>query len=291
MFKGTFTAIITPFNEKREIDYDALKQIIDFQINNGISGIVPVGSTGESATLTHKEHAEIISFVCEHVNKQVPVIAGTGSNSTIEAVNLTKQAEKDGAAASLQVCPYYNKPTQEGLYQHFKAVAEAVSIPVIIYNIPGRTGRNIEVETISRLAEIDNIIGVKEASGSIVQIMKVINSTPDDFVVLSGDDIFTLPVVAAGGNGVISVSSNIAPKQMCEFVNAGLNGNFSAMRELNNKLLPLFKILTIEQNPIPVKAACVLKGMCEDYLRLPLCSITEKNKALLRESLTTMGIL
>lgn len=291
MFEGTFTAIITPFNEEREINYDALKRIVEFQVKNGISGIVPVGSTGESATLSHKEHSEIISFVCEQVNKRVPVIAGTGSNSTVEAINLTTQAEKDGAAASLQVCPYYNKPTQEGLYQHFKAIAEAVNIPIIVYNIPGRTGRNIEVDTISRLSEISNIAGVKEASGSIVQIMNIIHNTPDDFIVLSGDDIFTLPVIAAGGKGVISVSSNIAPQQMCEFVIAGLRGDFTTMRALQKKMLPLFKILTIEQNPIPVKAAAALKGLCEDYMRSPLCSITGKNKAILKESLTGMGIL
>jgi len=291
MFQGVFTALVTPFNKDKSINEEDLKKLVDFNIENGVSGIVPMGTTGESPTLNHDEHIQAIEIVCKHVNKRVPVIAGTGSNSTREALFLTSRAKDLGADASLQVAPYYNKPTQEGFYRHFKAIADEVDLPMIIYNIPGRTGKNIETDTIVRLAEHPNIIGVKEASGSLPQMMDVIYRTPDDFIVLSGDDNLTLPLMAAGGKGVISVASNIIPGRMSALVRAGLNGNFEEMRKLHYELLPFFKVEFIETNPIPIKTALAMKGMIKEVFRLPMCEMSGENKKKLKIVLKSLRII
>jgi 4-hydroxy-tetrahydrodipicolinate synthase len=291
MFQGVFTAIVTPFNEDTSVNEKDLKNLVDFNIEKGVSGIVPMGTTGESPTLSHEEHVKVIEIVCKHVNKRVPVIAGTGSNSTKEALYMTSRAKELGADASLQVAPYYNKPTQEGFYLHFKTIADEVDLPMIIYNIPGRTGKNIETDTIVRLAKHPNIIGVKEASGSLPQIMDVIHRTPDNFVVLSGDDNLTLPLMAAGGDGVISVASNIIPDRMSAMVTAGLNGNFEKMRKLHYELLPFFKVEFIETNPIPIKTALAMKGMIKEVFRLPMCEMGAENRKKLKEVLKSLKIL
>jgi len=291
MFQGVFTAIVTPFNKDETINEDDLKKLIDFNIENGVSGIAPVGTTGESPTLNHEEHVKVIEIVCKHVKGRVPVIAGTGSNSTKEALFMTSRAKDLGADASLQVAPYYNKPTQEGFYRHFKKIADEVDLPMIIYNIPGRTGKNIETDTIVKLAKHPNIVGVKEASGSLPQMMDVIHRTPEDFVVLSGDDNLTLPLMAAGGQGVVSVASNIIPDRMSAMVNAGLEGNFEKMRELHYELLPFFKVEFIETNPIPIKTALAMKGMIKEAFRLPMCEMSGENKKKLKIVLKELKII
>lgn len=278
MFKGVFTALITPFKDNGDIDEPTLKKLVDFQLENGINGIVPMGTTGESPTLSHDEHIEVISIVTKHVHGRVPIIAGTGSNCTREAINLTKRAKDLGVTASLQVAPYYNKPTQEGFYRHFIEIAERVDIPVIVYNIPSRSGKNIENSTTLRLAEHPNIIGVKEASGDISQMMDLILKKPESFIVLSGDDNFTYPLMALGGNGVISVASNIIPDRMVAFCDAALKGDYATARKLHYELLPLFKAMFIETNPIPVKATLALKGMIKEVYRLPMCPMLKENK-------------
>ncbi|MEO0292647.1 MAG: 4-hydroxy-tetrahydrodipicolinate synthase [candidate division WOR-3 bacterium] len=291
MFQGVFTAIVTPFNEDGSVCEEDLKRLVDFNIENGVTGIVPMGTTGESPTLSHEEHLRVIEVVCEHVNGRVPIIAGTGSNSTKEALYMTSKAKELGANASLQVAPYYNKPTQEGLYRHFKTIADEVDLPMFIYNIPGRTGVNIEPNTIAKLAEHPNIIGVKEASGSLPQMMDIIKNTPPEFIVLSGDDNLTLPLMAVGGKGVISVASNIVPDKMSKMVKAGLEGNFEEMRKLHYELLPLFKAEFIETNPIPIKTALAMKGMIKEVFRLPLCEMSAANKSKLKEVLINLGII
>jgi 4-hydroxy-tetrahydrodipicolinate synthase len=291
MFQGVFTAMVTPFNEDKSISEKDLKNLVDFNIEKGVDGLVPMGTTGESPTLSHEEHIKVIEIVCKHVNKRIPVIAGAGSNSTDEALHLTKRAKEVGADATLQVAPYYNKPTQEGLYRHFKTIADKVDLPMIVYNIPGRTGQNIETATIVRLAEHPNIIGVKEASGSLPQMMEVIHKTPEDFVVLSGDDNLTLPLMAVGGRGVISVASNIIPDRMSAMVTAGLNGNFEKMRKIHYELLPFFKAEFIETNPIPIKTALAMKGMVKEVFRLPLCEMNPENKKKLKEVLKSLKIV
>jgi 4-hydroxy-tetrahydrodipicolinate synthase len=278
MFEGVFTALITPFKENGDIDEAGLRKFVDFQIDNGVHGLLPMGTTGESPTLNHDEHIEVIRIVAKHVNRRCPVIAGTGSNCTREAINLTKRATDCGVDASLQVAPYYNKPTQEGFYQHFMHIADSVDIPIIIYNIPGRTGKNIENSTMLRLARHPNIIGVKEASGDINQMMDLIARKPQSFIVLSGDDNLTFPLMILGGMGVISVASNLVPDRMAAFVGAALKGNIEEARKLHYELLPLFKAMFIETNPIPVKAACALRGLVKEVYRLPLCPMTKENK-------------
>ena len=285
MFKGLYTAIVTPFNEDGSLDARGLEDLIEFQIENNVSGIVPVGTTGESPTLSVEEHIKVIEHTCRTVNKRVKVIAGTGSNNTGEAIELTRLAKASGADATLQVAPYYNKPTQEGIFRHYKKIAEEVDLPQIVYNIPARTGRNIEVETLTRLAGLPNIVAVKEASGSISQIMEVIEKTPDDFAVLSGDDAITLPLMAAGGTGLISVTSNLYPGLMVDLVGYGLKGDFEAMRKLNNKLMPVFRMMGIEQNPLPIKAALAIKGHIKEVYRLPLCELRPRNRKILADFL------
>ena len=292
IFKGAFTAIVTPFKEDGRLDEKALKALVEFQIKNKIDGIVPCGTTGESPTLDYEEHHKVIKIVVDASNGKVPVIAGTGSNSTKEAVEMTRKAADAGADASLQVCPYYNKPTQEGLYRHFSEIAKSVDIPIIIYNIQSRTAVNLETATLARLAkEHSNIVGVKEASGNMPQMMEVISSLPKNFSVLSGDDILTLPLMSCGGHGVISVASNIIPNEIHNLTECALNGDFKKAEELHYKYLPLFKGIFIETNPIPIKAALAMKGMIKENYRLPMCEMKAENKEKLRKILKDLKII
>ena len=291
MFEGAMVAIVTPF-KKGKVDEKRLIELIEFQIENGTHAIVPCGTTGESATLSYDEHTRVIELVIEVVDKRVPVIAGTGSNSTNEAIMLTKHAEDKGVDASLQITPYYNRPTQEGIYQHFKKVASEVSLPLIIYNIPSRTGINILPETMQRLSKIKNIVGVKEASGSLEQMSMVYALCGDEFDLISGDDSLTLPILSIGGKGVISVVSNIVPKDVVNLVSKFKNGDIDEARKLYYKLLPLVKAMFIETNPIPVKTALFLLGRIDELdLRLPLCRMSEDNLTRLKKALKEYGIL
>jgi 4-hydroxy-tetrahydrodipicolinate synthase len=290
MFKGAIVAIVTPFKND-QVDERALRELIEFQISNGTDGIVPCGTTGESATLTHEEHDRVIEITIDAVKKRVPVIAGTGSNNTSEALRLTKHAYEAGADGALIVCPYYNRPTQEGLYQHFKTIAESVPIPIIPYNIPSRTGVNLMPEMVAKLAKIKNIVGIKEASGSITQMSNIINLCDNDFAVLSGDDIFTLPLMAMGGVGVISTVSNVAPADMAGLVDAFAAGDMARAKSLHRKMSPLIETLFIEVNPIPVKAALALMGKIEYEYRLPLCKMAEANFEKLKKVMVNYGLI
>jgi 4-hydroxy-tetrahydrodipicolinate synthase len=290
MFKGAIVAIVTPFKNGK-IDEEAFRELIEMQIENGTAGIVPCGTTGESATLSHEEHDLVIEIAIDAVKKRVPVIAGTGSNSTAEALRLTKHAYEAGADGALLVCPYYNRPTQEGLFQHFKTIAENVPIPLIPYNIPGRTGINLLPETVRRLSRIPNITGIKEASGSLKQIMDVINLCGSEFDVLSGDDVITLPLMVLGGKGVISVVSNVAPRDMSDILSAFEKGDMERAKELHYKMMPLMDMLFIETNPVPVKAALYMMGKIEYELRLPLCKMSDGNYDKLRKTLVDYGLV
>lgn len=291
MFKGSIVALVTPFKNNK-IDEKRLRELIDFQVKNGTSAIVPCGTTGESATLSFEEHERVIEIIIEQANKRVPVIAGTGSNSTDEAIMLTKHAALAGADASLQIAPYYNRPTQRGLYEHFKAVAGSVDIPIILYNIASRTGVNVEPETIARLAkECRNIVGVKEASGNLEQMSRVKALCGPEFDLISGDDALTLPVLAIGGTGVISVVANIAPAETAEMINAFAAGDIARARALHYKLLPLVKAMFIETNPVPVKTAMGMIGLCEPQVRLPLAEMLPENVDKLRKALKEYGLL
>ncbi len=291
MFRGSIVAIVTPFKNGK-IDENKLRELIDFQIKNKTSGIVPCGTTGESATLNFDEHEKVIEITIDQVNKRVPVIAGTGSNSTEEAVMLTKQAASAGADASLQVSPYYNRPTQKGLYEHFKAIAQSVKIPIILYNIAGRTGVNIEPETIAKLAtDCKNIVAVKEASGSLDQMSRIKQLCPKSFQLISGDDSLTLPILSIGGIGIISVVANIIPGDVADLVTAFEKGDIKKARQLHYKLLPLIKAVFLETNPIPIKTALGLLGMCEPDLRLPMCSMSSDNLVKLKKALKDYGLL
>ncbi len=285
MFKGSMVAIVTPFQNDK-IDEATYKKLIEFHIKNGTSAIVPCGTTGESATLDYDEHDRVIELTVEYVKGRVPVIAGTGSNSTREAIMLTEHAKKAGADASLQVSPYYNRPTQKGLYEHFKAIADAVNIPIILYNIASRTGVNIEPETMARMAkDCKNIVGVKEASGSLDQMSRVRQLCRPDFDLISGDDSLTLPILSIGGTGIISVVANIVPKDVADMVTAFEKGNMKEAQRLHYKLLGLIKAMFIETNPIPVKTAMGLMGLCEPDLRLPMCEMMPENKEKLVKAL------
>lgn len=277
MFKGSMVALVTPF-KKGAVDEAALKELVEFHIKNGTTALVPCGTTGESATLSYDEHDKVIELTIKFAKGRIPVIAGTGSNSTEEAIALTRHAKKAGADASLQVSPYYNRPTQKGLYLHFKAIAEAVDMPIILYNIASRTGVNIEPETFVKLAEIKNIIGVKEASGSLEQMSRIRKLCPKDFLLISGDDALTLPVMAIGGVGIISVVSNIIPRDVADMCNAFEKGNIRKAEELHYKMLPLVKAMFIETNPIPVKTAMGLMKMIDPQMRLPLCEMMPGNR-------------
>jgi 4-hydroxy-tetrahydrodipicolinate synthase len=290
MFSGSMVALVTPFKEGK-VDWQSLDALLDFHIQNGTNGIVPCGTTGESATLDHKEHHEVIERVIKAVNKRVPVIAGTGSNSTTEAVALTKGAEKAGADGALMISPYYNRPTQEGIYQHYKKVASEVGIPIIIYNIPGRTGSKIEPETLARLAEIKNVVGVKEATGSVDQAIDVIRLCGDNLAVYSGEDSLTFSLMAVGGKGVISTVANIVPKEMSQLTDACLDGKWERGRELQLKLIPLIRSVFLETNPIPIKTALALMGKCSGELRLPLTPMSEGNLKKLRQTMVEFALL
>ncbi|MFW5995590.1 MAG: 4-hydroxy-tetrahydrodipicolinate synthase [Spirochaetia bacterium] len=290
MYRGVFTALITPFTSHGEVDETSLRALVDVQIDSGISGLVPVGTTGESPTVSHEENIRIVEVVCEQAAGRVPVIAGTGSNSTSEAVDMTRRAKDVGASASLQVSPYYNKPSQEGLYRHFSTVADEGGLPVVIYNIPGRTGKNIENDTMVRLAPHPNIVGVKEASGSMAQVMELIHARPDDFCVLSGDDNLSFPITMLGGDGVISVASNIVPDRMSAMIERALAGDVKTAREQFYTLLPLFRAMFLDTNPIPVKYAMAALGRCEEVYRLPMCELAEHAKHTLDGVLDKLNI-
>lgn len=290
MFRGSIVAIVTPFRDGK-VDEKALRELIEFQIENGTDGIVPCGTTGESATLSLDEHERVIALTIEAANKRVPVIAGTGSNNTAEAVRLTKHAKKAGADAALLITPYYNKPTQEGLYQHYKKVAEEVDIPIILYNVPGRTGVNMLPETVARLAGIKNIVGIKEATGDLKQISDVINLCPKGFLILSGDDFTVYPTLAVGGHGVISVVANVAPRDMADLCDAWFAGDMKKANELHYKLLPLNASMFFETNPIPVKTALSLMGKVSGEMRLPLCAMSEGNLNRLKKTMKEYGLI
>ncbi len=290
MFRGAITALVTPFKNGK-VDEKALRELIEFQIAAGIDGLVPCGTTGESPTLTHDEHDRVIEITIDAVKKRVPVIAGTGSNSTAEALRLTKHACDAGADGALIACPYYNKPTQEGIYQHFQLIAQNVPIPIIPYNIPGRTGVNMSPELIARLAKISNVVGVKEASGSLKQMNDVIDLCGPDFDVLSGDDGMTLPLMAIGGKGIISVASNIVPADMAALVDAADAGDMAKARSLHQKMSPLFDVLFIEVNPTPVKAALSMMGRIEYEYRLPLCEMAPENYDKLKKVMENYGLI
>lgn len=276
-FRGVHTALITPFTKKDNLDEERLQQIIEMQITSGINGLVPCGTTGESPTLSHDEHDRVIALTVKFADGRVPVIAGTGSNATTEAIRLSRHAQQVGADAVLLVSPYYNKPTQKGLFLHFKAIADSVDIPCILYNIKGRCGVNIETETVKALSEAcPNIIGVKEASGSLEQMSAVIDATREGFHVLSGDDNLCLPLIERGGDGVISVASNICPGYLSKMVQTALGGNIEEARQMERTLVPLFKTLFLETNPIPIKAAMARYSWCEESYRLPLCSFEQE---------------
>jgi 4-hydroxy-tetrahydrodipicolinate synthase len=290
-FQGTGTALVTPFKADGTVDERALRGLVDFQIAEGVDMILPCGTTGEGATLTTEETDRVTQIVVEQARGRVPIIAGAGSNSTAKAIEATKRARRQGADGVLSVGPYYNKPTQQGFYEHFKAIAEAEDIPVIVYNVPGRTSSNIEAKTMLRLAEIPNIVAVKEASGNLGQIMDILRDRPSDLRVLSGDDALALAVVAMGGDGVVSVVSNEAPRMMSDIINAALEGNLARARELHYKLLPLMNVNFIESNPIPVKAALAMMGLIEENYRLPLVRMTAANREKLAKVVEEVGLL
>lgn len=290
MFKGAITALVTPF-KNGNLDVNALKKLIEFQVEKGINGILPCGTTGEAPTLSYEEHKKVIELTVKYVKKRVPVIAGTGANSTEEAIELTEFAKKAGADGALLVCPYYNKPSQEGLYRHFKKIAETVDIPIILYNIPGRTGINMLPETVVRLSKIPNIVGIKEASGSLEQVTEIIKNTDKDFVVLSGDDTLTLPMLSLGGRGVISVASNIIPDRITKMVSLYLNKKVEEARKIHYEYYDFMKAMFIETNPVPVKTAMGMMKMIDPEVRLPLCEMTEANLNKLKAVLQRYNLL
>ena len=289
MLKGSLVALITPMNQDGSINYEQLHDLIDWHIENGTDGIVAVGTTGESATLPVEEHLTVIEATVKHVNKRVPVIAGTGANNTVEAIALSKAAEQAGADYTLSVVPYYNKPSQEGIYQHFKAIAEATSIPMVIYNVPGRTVVSMSNDTILRLAEIPNIVGVKEASGNIGSNIELINRAPEGFAVLSGDDSTGLPFMLCGGHGVVTVAANVAPKLFADMCRAALEGDIATARRLNEQLIPIYNTMFCEPSPAAPKWGLSLLDKCEPHLRLPLVALTEAGQAKVRAALEKSG--
>lgn len=290
LIHGSIVAIVTPFSDGG-VDYGKLEELIEFQIESGTHGIVPVGTTGESPTLSHAEHEEVIKFTVETVRERIPVVAGTGSNSTEEALRLTKFAERAGADAALVVTPYYNKPTQEGIYRHFLTLAERTSLPLILYNVPGRTVVNIEPETVAKLFyECENIIGIKEASGSLEQASRIIHLCGEELILLSGDDAVNYPLLAVGGKGFISVTANIAPADVSEMYNSFAGRSFGRAKELHYRLLPLSRALFVESNPIPVKAALALMGKIDPEIRPPLYELSGKKLRKLKRELDTYGI-
>ncbi|TVR02459.1 MAG: 4-hydroxy-tetrahydrodipicolinate synthase [Spirochaetaceae bacterium] len=290
MFQGVYTALITPFAENESVDESALRALVDMQIERGVSGLVPVGTTGESPTVTHDENIRIVEIVVKQAAGRVPVIAGTGSNSTQEAVDMTRRARDIGATATLQVAPYYNKPNAEGFYRHFTRVAEEGGLPVLVYNIPGRTGKNIDNTTMLRLAEHPKIVAVKEASGDLAQVMDLILRKPRDFVVLSGDDNLAVPITLLGGGGVVSVASNLIPDLMREMISSALAGRLKDALGLHYRLLPFFQALFMDTNPIPIKYAMHRAGHCRDVYRLPMVPLSTDLREKLHGVLAECGI-
>jgi len=291
MFQGSIVALVTPFNDGK-VDEAKLRELVEMHVAQGTDGIVPCGTTGESPTLSHDEHRRVVEIVIEAARGRLHVIAGTGSNATSEAIDLTRHAKKAGATGALVVNPYYNRPTQEGLYRHFRAVAEAVDIPILVYNIAGRTAVNVETDTLARLVkDCPNIVGVKEASGSLDQMTQVIVACGPDFSVLSGDDNITLPLMSVGGRGVISVVANIVPRETVEMTHAALAGDWKLARDLHLKLFPLSRAMFLETNPIPVKEAMGMMGMLKPEFRLPMCSMGAANRERLKAILVQHGLL
>lgn len=291
MFQGSMVALITPFDHEGNFDEEKYRQLIEFQIENGTDVIVPCGTTGESTTLTHKEHDLVIKACIDQVNKRVPVLAGTGSNSTAEAIEISRHAKERGADGLLLVAPYYNKPTQEGMYQHYKALAKSVALPQVLYNVPGRTGMNVTAATTIRLAEISNIVAIKEASGDVTQTSEIVARAGDKIDVISGDDFLTLPLMVCGAKGVISVSANIIPGAIKQMVQAALENRWEDARKTHLKLLDLNRSMFIEANPVPVKTSASLMGLCGPDVRLPLVGMQESNLATLKKVLTKHGLI
>ena len=289
--RGCGTALVTPFRKDGSLDLDALRRLVQFQLRAGIDFLVPCGTTGETPTLEHAEYLAVVRAVVQEVAGRVPVIAGVGGNNTRKVIDLAAEVRGLGVQGILSVAPYYNKPTQEGLYQHFQAMAESTDLPIIVYNVPARTSSNIEPPTVARLSKIPNIIGIKEASGSIVQQMEVLAAVPPGFRVLSGDDSFTFPLMALGGVGIISVISNEIPGQMTRLAHLLLEGKLEAARQLHFSLLPLMQVNFIETNPIPVKAALAMMGMIEEVYRLPMVPMKSENRAKLEKVLAAQGLL
>ena len=287
-FQGTYTAMVTPFNANGAVDYGKLRELVEEQIAGGVEGLVPVGTSGESPTLSMEEHSRVIEFVTQTANHRVQIIAGTGANSTAEALRLTSEAIEMGVDASLQVCPYYNKPNQEGLYRHFAAVAD-LGLPVILYNVPGRSSRDIALDTVVRLSKHPNIVAVKEASGSVSRVSATVDAC--DITVLSGDDMLAFPMIAVGAKGVISVASNVAPAMVSKMINAALAGDMALAAELHKKMYRLFRDLFIDTNPIPVKCALALMGKIEEIYRLPLCETTPENREKIRKCLAELVLV
>lgn len=290
-FRGAFVAIVTPFIDG-EIDEQGLLDLIEFNIENGTHGIVPCGTTGESATMSHEEHHRVVELTVKAVNGRVPVLAGTGSNSTSESIELTKHAREAGADGALMITPYYNKPSQEGLYQHFRKVAEEVDIPIVLYNVPGRTSINMLPGTVAKCATVPNIVGIKEASADLKQVSEVIMQCPDDFAVMSGDDFTSMPLVAVGGSGVISVSSNVDPKSMSEMMEAALAGDLKRARELHYKVFPLMQAMFLDTNPVPAKTALELMGKIKSSTpRLPMYKMNDTALDKLKKVMSDYGLI
>ena len=290
MLQGAITAIVTPFRDGK-LDEGAYRELIEFQIKGGINGIVPCGTTGESATLTHEEHKRVVEACVDQVKKRVPVVAGTGSNNTAEAVELTRHAEQAGADYALLITPYYNKPTQEGVYQHFKTVADNTSIPMVVYNVPSRTSLNLLPETVARLAEFKNIVAIKEATGDLKQCAKIVELCGDKITLLSGDDFTVLPLLAIGGTGVISVVSNVAPRDMADMCAAFAKGDLKTAQKLHYKMWPLMEAMFYETNPTPAKTALNMMGKISGEVRQPLCPMSPANQDKLRQVLKKYGLI
>lgn len=289
MFKGSIVAIVTPFKENFEVDFDAYGRLVDFHLQNGTDGIVPCGCTGEAATLSHEEQKECIRFVMERVAGRIPVIAGTGSNNTVEALDLTRYAKEVGCDGALLITPYYNKPTQAGLIAHYTTIAKEVDIPIVLYNVPSRTGIKLEPETVAELSKIPNIVSIKEAGGSVDQVSQILSLC--NINVLSGDDSLTLPMMAVGASGVISVAANVVPSKTAEMCKLALQGDFASARKIHYELMPLFKALFYETNPMPVKAALARMGLIKNVLRLPLVPMSEPQYKRLEQVLQKLGLI
>jgi 4-hydroxy-tetrahydrodipicolinate synthase len=291
MFTGTGTALVTPFRQDGSLDEPTLRALIKRQIDAGIDFLVPCGTTGESPTLTHEEHLRVVEIAVELAKGRVPVLAGAGGYNTAEVIALARELAEIGADGILSVTPYYNKPTQEGLYQHYKAIAEGVALPIVVYSVQGRTGVNVEPATVRRLSAIENIVGIKEASGNVSQMAAILNLVPEDFIVLSGDDAITLPVISLGGRGVISVVSNEIPAQMTQLTHLALDGHFETARRIQRRVHPLMEVNFVESNPIPVKAAMAQMGLLEPVWRLPLVAPKAENEARIHAVLESLDLL